>query len=189
MSDDVEVLLRLATDDDVPAIERLIQASIRGLFPGAYDDRATAAAARHVGHVDRALIEDGTFFVIVEDGDLLACGGWSRRQFVGQAGVAAADRVAFDPTVEAAHIRSIFTRPDRVREGLASQILAACEAAVRSSGFRWLTLRASVPGIPLYARHGYLVTDRFVEPLDDGIAIEVATMVKMLVDSEGGTRP
>jgi hypothetical protein len=40
-----------------------MRVSILGLFPRFYDERQTASAAVYVGHLDRTLIGDGTYFV------------------------------------------------------------------------------------------------------------------------------
>ena len=71
--------LRPARLEEADAIETLMKASIRELFPHFYDDRQTASSIVYVGEVDRMLIADGTYFVAEADGEIIACGGWSRR--------------------------------------------------------------------------------------------------------------
>ena len=56
-----------------------MRASILDLFPRFYDDRQVASAADHIGDLDTMLIEDGTYFVHEADREIVACGGWSRR--------------------------------------------------------------------------------------------------------------
>lgn len=72
-------ILRLATLEDADAIDVLMKASTRDLFPMFYSPEQTASSIRFVAHVDRMLIEDGTYFVLEVGGELVACGGWSRR--------------------------------------------------------------------------------------------------------------
>jgi hypothetical protein len=67
--------LRPARLDEADAIDELMKASIAGLFPHVYDAQQTAASVRYIASVDRTLIEDGTYFVIEADGELVACGG------------------------------------------------------------------------------------------------------------------
>src|SRR2546430_17665072 len=76
MVDGLGPTFRLATTADSAAIDALMKASIRDLFPASYDERQTASSMIHVGHVDRLLIDDGTYFVIEASGDLVASGGW-----------------------------------------------------------------------------------------------------------------
>ena len=129
-----EGTLRVAMEDDTAAIEALMKASIRELFPAFYDERQTASAVTHVGHLDGMLVADGTYFVIEEaPGDLVACGGWSRRgRLYAGSGEGVDDDRLLDPAIEPARVRAMFTRGDRTRRGLGTRILAACEDAARS---------------------------------------------------------
>jgi len=83
--------MRLARPEDAPAISALMRASILELFPRYHDERQTASAAEHIGELDTALIEDGTYYVHDEGGEMVACGGWSRRDklFMGACELAA----------------------------------------------------------------------------------------------------
>jgi GNAT superfamily N-acetyltransferase len=169
--------LRLATAADATAIDALMKASIADHFPAFYDARQTASSVIHIGSVDRMLIEDGTYFVIEEGGELVACGGWSRRDklYTGS-GPGAADARLLDPATEAARVRAMFVRGDRARRGLGTRILEACEAAARGEGFRRLALMATLPGLPLYERFGFRLIERVEIPLPDGVSIGGASM-------------
>jgi len=54
--------LRLATVREVSAIDALMKASTRDLFPLVYDDEQTRASVEYISSVDPTLIEDGTYF-------------------------------------------------------------------------------------------------------------------------------
>ena len=56
-----EATLRVATVDDLAAMEILMKDSIRDLFPAVYTDDETRSSAEFIGVPDRMLIEDGTF--------------------------------------------------------------------------------------------------------------------------------
>jgi hypothetical protein len=64
---------------DAGAIAELMRASVVELFPAYYDERQTASAAVHIAALDLALIEDGTYSVHEAAGEIVACGGWRRR--------------------------------------------------------------------------------------------------------------
>ena len=70
---------RLAVESDAPRVSELMRASVLELFPRFYDEQQTASAAVHIAHLDMQLIKDGTYFVHEAGGELVACGGWSRR--------------------------------------------------------------------------------------------------------------
>ena len=171
--------LRIATPADAEALDALMKASTRDLFPRFYDARQTASSVEYVARIDRTLLEDGTYFVIEVEGDPVACGGWSRRDklYSGSADQEGRDRL-LDPQTEAAHVRAMFVRPDWTRRGLGTQILETAEAAARAEGFRRLTLGATLPGVPLYERFGFHETMRGIIRLPDGIELDYVEMEK-----------
>jgi GNAT superfamily N-acetyltransferase len=171
--------LRPATLDDEAAIDSLMKESIRDLFPRFYDARQTESSVQHVAVADRMLIEDGTYFVIEADGELIACGGWSRRDklYTGS-GVSSGDARLLDPAIEPARVRAMFVRSDWTRRGLGRRILEACEAAAKAEGFRTLALASTLPGLPLYESYGFRVLERIDLPMPDGVSIGGATMEK-----------
>src|SRR2546427_3426460 len=73
---------RLAREDDLPALERLIPLSVRALQAPFYSPAQMEAALGPVFGVDRQLISDGTYYVVDEGGRIIGCGGWSRRRAV-----------------------------------------------------------------------------------------------------------
>jgi GNAT superfamily N-acetyltransferase len=176
-----EPTLRLARRDDIPAIDTLMKASIRQLFPAFYDERQTASSVDHIGHIDALLVDDGTYFVVEAGSEIVACGGWSRRDklFTGSADQEGKARL-LDPATEAARIRAMFVRADWTRRGLGTQILEAAEAAARAEGFRTVALMATLPGYQLYARHGYQERSRGPLALPDGVEVEGVEMDKPL---------
>src|SRR5262252_2384379 len=129
--------LRKATIDDVPVIADLIAASVRGLATGFYDDSEIELSIHSVFGVDQDLIDDGTYFVAVDDeSGIVGCGGWSRRKTLYGASVYSASRDAslLDPTVDAAKIRAFFVHPDAARRGIGRAILETCEAEAKAEG-------------------------------------------------------
>jgi GNAT superfamily N-acetyltransferase len=173
--------IRLAVSDDADAIDELMKQSIRDIFPRFYDETQTASAIIHISSVDRMLIDDGTYFVIEEAGDPIACGGWSRRDklYTGS-GAGATDARLLDPRTEPARVRAMFVRSDRTRRGLGLRILQACEAAARNEGFQTLGLMATLPGLPLYERYGFRIVEHTTILLPDGVTLATASMERSM---------
>jgi hypothetical protein len=91
-----------------------MRASVLDLFPAFYDERQTASAAVHVAHLDMQLIQDGTCFVHEAEAEIVACGGWSRRNKLDTgSGANEDDERLLDPATEAARVRAMFVRLDR----------------------------------------------------------------------------
>jgi GNAT superfamily N-acetyltransferase len=170
-------ILRMATDADLDPIAEVMRASVLELFPQFYDERQSASAAVHIAHVDPLLVADGTYFVHDVGGEIVACGGWSRRGrlYTGSDDQEGDDRL-LDPATEAAHIRAMFVRPDWTRRGLGRAILAAGHDAARSEGFQRLDLGATLPGVALYRAFGFREIKPFVVTMPDGVTIEAIAM-------------
>src|SRR3990170_3332530 len=74
------LVLRLARTADIPALQDLIAASVRGLQRAEYAEAQIEAALGTIYGTDRQMIEDETFFVVEDDCNIVGCGGWSRRR-------------------------------------------------------------------------------------------------------------
>ena len=174
-------MLRLATIADCADLERVMKASARELGAAFYDERQNAGFIAYVAVLDRQLVEDGTYFVVEEQGELAACGGWSRRDklFTGNDTSAGGARLLV-PGKEPARVRAMFVSPRFARRGLGRRILEACEDAARTAGFQAVELMATLPGVPLYAIAGYAELAPFDVALPDGTPLPCVRMRKAL---------
>ena len=128
----------------------------------------------------KALIDDGTHFVVEADGELAGCGGWSRRATLyGGDQTPGRSAALLDPEKDAARIRAMYTHPKHTREGVGRLILSICEDAARAEGFRRAELVATMSGEPLYRACGYLPLER-IEDARGGVAVPLLRMYKML---------
>jgi GNAT superfamily N-acetyltransferase len=172
--------LRLAREDDVPALEQLIPTSVRHLQSPYYTRAQIEAALGPVFGVDRQLIRDGTCFIAEEHNCVVGCGGWSRRRslFGGDVGRHESDNELLDPKCDPARIRAFFVLPNCARKGIGRSILAACEEAIKAAGFSKAELVATLAGEPLYASAGYEAVERYEIPMIGGLGLPVVKMVK-----------
>src|SRR5215813_11581897 len=133
--------IRKATLEDRPAIERLISESARGLSRADYSPEQIEAALETVFGIDTDLIMDQTYFVAESSGELVGCGGWSkRRKLFGGDRYGDRNSSELNPKTDAAKIRAFFVHPSFARRGIARAILSACEKDARISGFGSLEL-------------------------------------------------
>ncbi len=170
-------VLRAAVRSDVPAIGELMRRSVLELFPHFHDERETASAAEHLTVPDVVLVDDGTYFVHEHAGEIVACGGWSKRDklYTGSGARPGEDRL-LDPATEPARVRAMFVRGDWARRGLGRALLGACERSAREAGFRSLVLMATLPGVPLYRSFGFREVERARVPLPDGTVLAGVSM-------------
>ena len=170
-------MIRKAVPDDLPEIERVMRAAMDALSAGFYDQTQTRSAVQYIAVPDAQLVHDGTYFVVEEEGRLLACGGWSgrRKLFTGTSEQAGVEGM-LDPNVDAARIRAMFVDPAAARRGLGRLILEASEADAVRAGFRCFELMATLPGVPLYTACGYEEIARTAIELPDGVCLDTIVM-------------
>lgn len=175
---------RVAQTRDIPQLEALIPVSVRALQAAHYSPAQMEAALGPVFGVDRQLIRDGTYFVVESEGQIVGCGGWSRRRsFYGAGAEQKSEDEALEPRRDAARVRAFFVLPTLARRGIGRSILLECERAIIEAGFRSADLVATLAGEPLYASFGYTVIERFAIPLAGALPLPVARMRKKLGSS------
>jgi hypothetical protein len=154
------VRIRLAEAGDVPALRRLIDASVRGLQARDYSPVQLEKALQTVYGVDTQLISDRTYFAAEEVDDLaessrapllVGCGGWSRRKTLyGGDQFAEREDSLLDPARDAA----------------------------QAAGFRRLEMGATLTGVPFYRTKGYVELEAVEAPLGDGLTLPIVRMGK-----------
>ena len=171
---------RLALQNDMPALQHLMTAAIRELLPQFLTPEKVEASFAVMG-VDSQLIEDGTYFILEEDGVMAGCGGWSRRATLfGHNHTAGRDSRLLDPKSEPARVRAMYTAPLFVRRGVGRRILELCETAARAEGFTRAELGATMGGEPLYRACGYIEIERMEVPTPNGVTVPITRMGKVL---------
>ncbi|MFZ0940273.1 MAG: GNAT family N-acetyltransferase, partial [Candidatus Sulfotelmatobacter sp.] len=176
--------IRKATPVDVPRLEEIIEASVRGLQPGYYSPGQIEGALKSVYGVDSQLISDGTYLVVESsesqgEVEIIACGGWSQRKTLyGGDQYAGREDSLLDPAREAAKIRAFFVHPKWARRGIGSLILEACENAARAAGFTRMEMGATLSGVAFYQAKGYAEVENQEVPLGNGQTLPIVRMAK-----------
>jgi len=172
---------RLATSNDIPEMEQLIPLSVRSLQATHYSPMQLESALGPVFGVDRQLIHDRSYFVVEQQGEILGCGGWSkRRSLFGVDAARSEPDPELNPAVDPARIRAFFVHPAWARRGIRSSILAACEEAIQKAHFRVTELVATLTGEPFYAAHGYIVAERYEVNITSNVRLPVVRTAKVL---------
>jgi GNAT superfamily N-acetyltransferase len=185
----MNVQIRKAVPADVPRLQHVIDASVRGLHATDYSPSQIEGALKSVYGVDSQLIADGTYFVaeILPDGMeppvIVACGGWSKRKTLyGGDQFAGREDSLLDPQQDAAKIRAFFVHPDHARRGIGSLILEACENAATAAGFRRLEMGATLSGVAFYRAKGYIEIENQSVQLGNGEVLPIVGMAKDVGD-------
>ncbi|GER07149.1 acetyltransferase [Iodidimonas muriae] len=176
--------IRLATMADLEPLTDLMDRAINELQKG-FLNAQQIAASRAIMGIDTQLIRDETYFVVLWNGALAGCGGWSFRKtlYGGDHSKDLRDRGRLDLSCDAAKIRAMYTHPDFTRRGVGRAILKASEDAARAAGFKRAEMMATLAGVPLYERCGYQVIEKVQSPLAggvDGMSVPLLRMGKAL---------
>jgi len=178
----MNIEIRLATKEDIPALKELIREAVSVLSAQYYSSAQIESGLSHIFGVDTQLIVDGTYFVAEVEARIVGSGGWSKREtlFGGdQSKLGQLDRL-LDPEAEAARIRAFYVHPEWSRKGIGSRILKSCEDAARQAGFSKIELVATLPGEPLYLSRGYEKREPIQIETPDGESLPAFRMTKTL---------
>lgn len=170
---------RLAVQEDLASLRHLMDCAItENQKP--FLSQAQIDSSRAIMGLDTQLIEDGTYFIVEEEGQLAGCGGWSRRATLYGSNLTPGRNTSLlDPSTDAARVRAMYTHPQHTRKGVGAMVLNLSEIGARAEGFRRMELMATLSGLPLYLACGY---EPFEEISDDrgGTAVPLIRMRKLL---------
>ena len=173
-----EFELRRARREDIPAIQEVMRSSVTAISRKYYDEKQICGALRYKMRFDPLLIEDGTFHVAVAEGEIVGCGGWSRRKKSFAASTEPDADAFVDPATGAARVRAMFIKPGWERKGIGSHIIRVAEAEAKAAGFHRVDLLALRSGEEFYAWCGYEVVKQLDMTLPDGTPFPIALMEK-----------
>jgi GNAT superfamily N-acetyltransferase len=173
--------LQLAVMGDVDCISQLIQLSARSLGAAYYQENTIESALKGAFGVDSQLIKDQTYYVILNDDLMIACGGWSfRKTLFGSDTNNIRDPEKLNPITDAAKIRAFFVHPNYARQGLGKMLIDKCEAEAITFGFTQAQLMSTLSGVNFYKKNGYHGTKHIFHNMNDGNKIQFLPMTKNL---------
>lgn len=180
----MEIHIRLASLEDIPALTNLIPESARTLQANYYTPEQIEGALGTVFGVDSQLIHDGTYFVAESASQIIGCGGWSKRKtlYGGDQSKKVEENQLLDSSVDPAKIRAFFVHPAWAQRGIGSQIIRQCEVAALAAGFKTIEIIATLAGEPLYRKFGYHTTRQFEIVLPNKSTLPVVRMFKSFAE-------
>jgi GNAT superfamily N-acetyltransferase len=179
-----DIHIRRAVQVEIPALNALIELSVRGLQTDDYTPEQIEGALRAVFGVDTQLVSDGTYLVAEtrsanNERVIAGCGGWSKRKTLfGADQWSGREDTLLNPNVDAAKIRAFFIHPDFARRGVGTLLLQACEDAARTAGFTRFEMGATLTGAKLFAARGYVALEQLSIPLVNGAKLPIIHMEK-----------
>ena len=171
---------RIATYEDIPTIEVLMELSINELLGPLLSAEQLEASFDSMG-LDDQLIKDGTYFMIFCDEVFVGCGGWSNRETLfGGNHTPNRDDNFLDPLKDSARIRAMYTHPDWARRGIGSLVMHLGENAAKELGFKKCELMATKSGKLLYETQGYEPIEDILYKTETGKTVPMIRMEKII---------
>ena len=171
---------RIATLDDIPAIEQLMMLSINQLLGPLLTKDQLEASFDSMG-LDDQLIKDETYFMIFSKEIFIGCGGWSNRETLfGGNHTPNRDDQFLDPKKDSARIRAMYTHPDWIRKGVGSLVMNLGEEAAKNLGFKKCELMATQSGKLLYQAKGYKPIEDILYKTNAGKTVPMIRMEKFI---------
>ena len=171
---------RIATLDDIPAIEKLMKLSINQLLGPLLTKDQLEASFDSMG-LDDQLIIDGTYFMIFNEDLFIGCGGWSNRETLfGGNHTPNRDNQFLDPYKDSARIRAMYTHPKWIRKGVGSLVMSLGEDAAKKLGFKKCELMATQSGKLLYEAKGYKPIEEILYQTNNGKTVPMIRMEKYI---------
>jgi len=175
---------RKAVLSDIPVLCAIMDAAIAQLQKG-FLSSEQIDASREVMGLDTKLVEDGTYFAILDGEKIVGCGGWSRRATLyGGDHSKGRDPALLDPARDTARVRAMYTHPDYARRGIGKLIMVLCEAEAVAEGFKRFELMATLSGEPLYRAAGYKAVEKTEAISSAGVPVPLIRMEKQAVGTE-----
>jgi len=154
------VQIRNSTIDDFAAVEAILARSYPKLLSADYAPSVLVTALPLISRAQPKLLSGGTYYVAVENGRVLAAGGWSL------------DRM----DLNTGYVRHVVTDDRYLRRGLATQILEKCFAQSSARGVRALECWSTHTAVPFYEAMKFIVDGPMLVPLGGGIAFPAVRM-------------
>jgi GNAT superfamily N-acetyltransferase len=173
--------IRTALLSDQDAITALIKKSVRVLALSDYSSEQIEGALKSAWGLDTQLIRDQSYFVVEDNNNVIASGGWSfRKTLFGNNNESGRDALKLDPLHDYAKIRAFFVDPDYSRQGIGSLLMTHCQQEAIDKGFSKLELMSTLPGKHLYERHGFKGEEVVPYKINEHLSIDFVPMLKLL---------
>lgn len=170
------MIIRAVTDGDVSCFQDIMRQSITELCAEAYGVKTVAAWTAKDNPVFHFALPQFAF-VVDEEGEILAVGGWSLTDRVDLHPVG--DRIIESPTH--ARINAVYMKPGAEGRGLGRRMLAHLEADIRAtSDLRDIYLWATKNAVGFYETQGFTPGISEHPQVAEGFTAEVRYMWKSL---------
>lgn len=156
---------RIATPADLPAVDALLARSYPALLKADYPASVLVTALPLLSRAQPALLASGSYWVTMDAGQSVACGGWTAKAPPGRR----------TPRGWGS-IRHVATDPMRTREGLARGLMTAALDQARDAGIAHMQCLSTRTAVPFYASLGFEVVGVVDVTLRSGIVFPSVEM-------------
>ena len=163
------ITIRPARPTDLSPVDELLSRSYPALLKADYAPSVLVTALPIISTARPSLMASGTYYLLEEEGELRAAGGWTRSDPFGGAG-----------NGDIGHVRHVVTCKDHQRRGLARLLMAHAIHAAQEDGIRQLECYSTLTARAFYGAMGFEEVADITMTLRPGIAFPAVHMRMVL---------
>lgn len=150
--------IAVATPEDEAEINAVLTASFSSLLTARYDDILLAPILPRVTTVNPVLLKSGSYYVAVDDGKIVGCGGWTHEK-PGTSEIVPGE----------AHIRHFASDPALIGKGIGRALFEHSKAAAKKDGVDTLICYSTLNAELFYKSLGFETIELFDLDMGDGL--------------------
>ncbi len=164
------LITRTARPADLAGVDALLGSSYPALLKDAYPPSVLVTAIPLISKAQPKLLASGTYFVVVDDEDIVGAGGWTRA-LPGGGGRGHSD---------VGNIRHVATDHRRVRRGIGRRLMSRILLSAKEAGVQRMDCLSTLMAEPFYASCGFETVGPVNVSLRAGIEFPAIQMQRVL---------
>lgn len=169
MTTRTDLTIRIATPDDLTAVDALLARSYPALLRGDYPPSVMVTAVPLMARAQPALLASGSYFLALTGDAVVGAGGWTQAAPGGRPGMRGVG-----------HVRHVATDPAHVRRGIGRALMETVILHARGSGMAWLHCLSTRTAVPFYRAQGFVVRGDTDVVLRPGISFPAVAMMAQI---------
>lgn len=161
--------IRPAQPSDLGCVDELLRRSYPRLLKPDYPPSVLVTTLPLISRAQPALLASGSYFLALQDSQIVGAGGWTMQAPGGRAGLRGVG-----------HVRHVVTDHQLTRQGIGRRLMTHVMWHAKASGMQVLHCQSTLTAVPFYAALGFAAQGRIDMELPRGIGFPAEFMIAHL---------